>query len=117
MKPNLVSAGIDGDAVDKFLEGVEELALAEINQLLDILKSLEAGAYTDYMKIYGLQPPSYWEHLKHLGECDLAEQKLLRPLTKSLRRAWRESNVRSKKSAKSDSPRGDTEGVSVRSKS
>ena len=80
----------------------EEIQLAHIQ-----LKSFvsKGGAYYDFMAIYGLKPPQWWDNMAMLGQTDLREHKLLKAESKKLREAWRELNhVRKYEKSQTKSP-------------
>ena len=93
MRPNLLSAGVGEEKADAFLEGLGDMGDEEIVASTERLAALKDGAYRDFMKIWGLKDPQWWANMALLGENDLREHKLLKPLAKALRRAWRKLNA------------------------
>jgi hypothetical protein len=105
MRPNLLSAGVSPEKADAFIEGLGGKGDEEIVAYVERLAALKDGAYRDFMKVWGLKTPGWWANMALLGETDLREHKLLKPLAKALRREWRRLNA----SGKNDDPEQDGE--------
>lgn len=91
MRPHLLAAGIEPAKADQFLDAVDAKGDDEVAAYLDALDALaaEGGAYRAFLEIWTLKSPEWWGNMAMLGETDLREHKLLRPLAKRLRREWR----------------------------
>ncbi len=92
MRPNLLAAGIEPAKADQFLDAVDAKSDEAIVAYLEALDTLrgEDGAYKAFLEVWGLKSPEWWSNMAMLGETDLREHKLLRPLAKRLRREWRQ---------------------------
>ncbi len=91
MRPHLLAAGIEPEKADQFVGAVEaksDEAVAAYAEALAALKS-PGGALAACLEIWTLKTPEWWSNMAMLGETDLREHKLLRPLAKRLRREWR----------------------------
>jgi len=90
MRPNLLAAGIEN--VDQFAATVKDRTDDEVAGYTDWLGKLGEAEYKEFMAIWGLKSPEWWANMAMLGETDLREHRLLRPLAKKLRAAWRKNN-------------------------
>ena len=97
MRPNLLAAGIEEERVDSFLMSIDDRSDDVISEYTTKLTDLAAGPYREFMSIWGLKHPEWWANMSMLGETDLREHRLLRPLAKTLRAEWREMHRKPKK--------------------
>lgn len=81
-------AGVPDSQYDEVVQADELLNESVLNERLDFLKEVRAGAYEDTRKVWALLRPEVWERYKLLGQNRLAEQILLRKKMKLLKKAW-----------------------------
>ncbi len=97
LKPALTEAGITDDKINFDAEGKE---VADIEIHIAKLEGFETSSeYKEFMAVFGLKKPEWWANMRHMGETDLREHKLLRVAAKPLRSAWRKVNGVKAKSA------------------
>lgn len=113
LTPQLVVAGLKESEINRF--NPETKPQETVEDYIEAVTALtvKGGAYHDFMGIYGLKPPVWWDNMKMLGETDLREHKLLRAEAKKLKHAWRQLHVKAK-IAEPDATEGNLEGVGLR---
>ncbi len=99
--------GLDDKSDEQILDYTEQLTNL----------ALRGGAYHEFMAIYGLKEPQWWENMTLLGETNLREHKLRNAASKKLRHAWRQLHHGKKEKATSvnDEAEGTSKGISDRS--
>jgi hypothetical protein len=115
MRPVILVAGIEQRSVDQFINNIDNESDDAITEYTDRLEALRLAEYSEVTKIYNLRPPTWWDHMKHIGETNLREHGLLNAATKKFRQAWRQMHHGKKRNSKQDRAKETSSGVGIRS--